>query len=183
MLFGLFGKSSDINLIPEEEQKLRTKKIRSAVLVVLAAILAGEVLAYVGVFLVDNKEKSQQKKLQYQLSADNLEWQEVSTPAATLKAAKGKISLYQSFLSTHPAQEARVKKIQDSLPVGIRVKTLSVTGDGSVQLEGEAQRPAIVYQSLNYLNENKQDFDSPKIVGISKLGAASYDFIFSFKLK
>src|SRR3989344_9443051 len=102
MLFGLFGKRQDINLIPEEEQKIRTRKIQVISVLGLVLIILAQLLLLGLVTSLTFQEGRNQSKLENTLAQRNSEWDKIATPAASLKVVKTKLSSYESFNGQHP---------------------------------------------------------------------------------
>ena len=183
MLFGLFGKRQDINLIPEEEQKIRTRKIQVISVLGLVLIILAQLLLFGLVTSLTFQEGRNQSKLEDSLATKNSQWNKIATPAASLKVVKTKLSSYESFNNDHPLLPQLLKKIQDYMPSGTKFTDVSITADREASIQGEASDPAVIYQFVNVLNDKKDDFSLVKLEGISKLATGSYSFVLSLNVK
>ena len=183
MLFGLFGKRQDINLIPEEEQKIRTRKIQVISVLGLVLIILAQLLLFGLVTSLTFQEGRNQSRLEDNLAAKNSEWDKIATSAASLKIVKTKLAFYESFNSQHPSLPELAKKIQDNMPSGTELTNISITSNGEVSIQGEASNPAVIYQFVNTLNDKKNDFSLVKLEGVSKLTTGNYSFVLSLNLK
>ena len=183
MLFGFFGKSQDINLIPEEEQKIRTRKIQVISVLGLVLIILAQLLLFGLVTSLTFQEGRNQSKLENTLAQRNSEWDKIATPAASLKVVKTKLSSYESFNNQHPSLPELLKKIQDNMPSGIGLTNISITSNREASIQGEAFDPSVIYQFVNVLNDKKDDFSLVKLEGISKLATGSYSFVLSLNVK
>ena len=181
-MFG-FGKSRELNLIPEEERKQRTKKIRVVTLVVVGFVLGMQVLAFVGKALLEQIEKRATASLEEELAEKNSRWQQIAEPAEQIKVTKNKLSTYNSFLTTHEDPNSKISKVRKALPKGITLTTLSLMETNKVTLNGQAGKPEVIYQLYNSLQDKEEDFDSIKLISIDKITAGSYNFIINFTLK
>ncbi len=182
MLFGLFGKPQDINLIPEEEQKLKAVRIRFIILGVIAVVIIAELLVFFFVTLIAQGEKGSNNKLQKEVSLKNTEWQKIASPAAQVKVIKTKLSTYQLFDDQHPSIPLLIGKLQKVMPTGIELTSLSITNLGKVSIQAKASKPSIIYQFFSVLQET-EDFDSIELEGIGKQGTGGYNFILSLTVK
>jgi len=181
-MFG-FGKSRELNLIPEEERKQRTKKIRVVTLVVVGFVLGMQVLAFVGITLLEQSEKRATASLESDLAEKNSQWQQIAGPAEQIKVTKNKLSTYTSFLAAHVDPNSKISKVQKFIPGGITLTNLSIIEASKVSLEGKAAKPEVIYQLYNTLKDREEDFDAVKLVGMDKTTTDNYTFIIGFTLK
>ena len=181
-MFG-FGKSRELNLIPEEERKQRTRKIRVVTLVAVGVVLGMQVLVFVGITFLEQREKSVTVSLERELIEKNNQWQQIAEPAERIKVTKNKLSTYTAFLAAHASPNSKISKVQKALPKGITLITLSIVETNKVTLNGEADKPEVIYQLYNSLQAGEQDFDLIKLISIDKITTGTYNFIINFTLK
>lgn len=181
-MFG-FGKSRELNLIPEEERKQRTKKIRVITLVTVGFVLGMQVLVLVGTTILEQREKGAAISLESELVEKNRQWKQIAGPAEQIKVTKSKLSAYNSFLKVHEDPNSKISKVRKALPNGITLTTLSIMEASKVTLNGKADKPEVIYQMYNSLQDGEEDFDLVKLVAIDKVAVNDYTFIIDFTLK
>lgn len=182
-MFG-FGKGSrELNLIPEEEQKLRTKKIRVATLVIIGLVLGVQIIVFVGITVLEQREKGAKDSLEQELTERNSQWKQISGPAEQIKVTKNKLSAFSAFLASNQDPNLKISKVQKAIPKGITLTTLSIVKTNKVTLEGKAAKPDVIYQLYNSLQAKEEDFDSIKLAAIDKVTVGEYTFIIDFTLK
>ena len=182
-MFG-FGKGSrELNLIPEEERKQRTKKIRVITLVIIGFVLGMQILTFVGIFVLDQREKGITVSLEKELAEKNNQWKQISEPAEQIKVTKSKLSTFNSFLSTQVDPNSKIGRVQKVLPLGVTLTTLAITKENKVTLNGTVDKPEVIYQLYNLLQDREKEFDSIKLGAIDKVADNDYTFIIDFTLK
>ena len=182
-MFG-FGKGSrELNLIPEEEQKLRNKKIKVVTLVVVGLLVGLQLAIFFGITFLEQIEKNSRNSLERDLTKKTSEWQSIASPAAQIKTTKNKLATYNTFLTSHSDPNSKISKVQKAIPTGILLKNLSISNKNEIKVEGEASQPNVIYQFSNVLNEGKQDFNKVVLEAISKSDTGVYNFIINFNLK
>lgn len=181
-MFG-FGKSRELNLIPEEERKQRTRRIRVVTLLVVGFVLGMQVLSFVGITLLEQIEKRATASLEEELAEKNSEWQQIAGPAEQIKVTKNKLSTYNSFITDHVDPNSKISKVQKFIPGGVTLTNLSIVEASKVSLEGEASKPEVIYQLYNTLQDREEDFDAVKLVGMDKTSPNNYVFIIGLTLK
>jgi Tfp pilus assembly protein PilN len=182
-MFG-FGKGRrELNLIPEEEQKLRTKKIRVITLVIIGLVFGVQVLIFVVVVALEQTEKGTRDSLSQDLAAKNSQWQQISGPAEQIKVTKNKLSSYNAFLTSHEDPNSKISKIQKVIPEGIILTSLSIVEKNKVNLGGKAANPEVLYQLHNVLQASEKDFDLVTLDAIDKVVEGDYTFIINLTLK
>lgn len=183
MFFGLFGgDNKELNLIPEEQQKSRGRRIKALITLVSLAIVGASLLLYFFILGLYQFERINKSKLEKDYSAKLAEWQQVASLAASVKTVKTKLASYESFKNTNPEFNLKVNKLLNALPEGVQIKSLSTKNSGDTDLEGRVQKASVMYQLFNVLNEQKENFDNVKLEGVSLIGGG-FDFIISLKIK
>lgn len=183
MIFG-FGKSQrELNLIPEEQQKLKARKIKIVVIVISAVVISLQV----GVFVVAQglvlSEQSTQNNLEEELALKNREWKKVASPAASVQTIKSKLATHQKFSLEHPEPKIFIDKIRSFLPQGIVLLDISVDKTGDSVMSGTAPDPGVIYQFINVLNDKKTIFSNPVLNSVDKNDSGGYNFIIEVIVK
>ncbi len=182
-MFG-FGKGSrELNLIPEEEQKIRTKRIRLITLGIIGLILALQVATFIGILSLEQIEKNTRGSLEEELATKNSQWQSSASPAAQIIVTKNKLTTFNSFTKSHQDPNLNITKIQKSIPTGITLTGLSILNTNEATVLGTAGKPSVIYQFFNTLQDKEGDFDKVELEAVDKVSAGSYNFIIKFDLK
>lgn len=179
-----FGKSQrELNLIPEEQQKLKARKIKIVVIVISAVVISLQI----GVFVVAQglvlSEQNTQSNLEEELVLKNAEWEKVASPAASVQTIKSKLATYQKFSLEHPEPKIFIDKIRNSLPQGIVLLDISVDKTGDSVMTGTVDNPGVIYQFINVLNDKKTIFDKPVLNSVDKNDSGGYNFIIEVIVK
>ena len=182
-MFG-FGKGSrELNLIPEEEQKLRTKKIRLVTIGVIGLILGLQIATIFGFVALEQAEKNTRESLEQELATKNSQWQSIASPAEQIKVTKSKLATYNSFTTSHQNPNSKISQIRESIPVGVTLTNLSFSKTNETTVQGTASKPSVIYQFFNVLQDRPEDFDKVELDAIDKDSVSSYSFIIKFSLK
>ncbi len=182
-MFG-FGKGSrELNLIPKEEQKIRTARIKILTFGTLFVVIAFELLVFFGVFLINQAEQNTNKDLKQTLSQKEAEWQQFATKANSVKEVKTNLAAAEIFNDQHPNLESFIQKIQKVIPSGIILTNLSVTKSGEVSIQATAAKSAVIYQFFSVLRERTEDFDEVNLISVAKSDSGGYNFILDLKVK
>lgn len=183
MFFG-FGKGPrELNLIPKEEQKIRTTRIKVLTLGILAVVIGFELIIFSGVFLITQVEQNTNKDLQEKLTQKESEWQQFSEKANAAKEIKTNLEAAESFNSQHPNLGSFIQKIQRVIPDGVRLTNISVTKLGKSSIQATTAQPNTIHQFFNELQKRSEDFDSLELVSVGKSDEGGYNFILDLKVK
>lgn len=175
-----FSKRSDINLIPEEEQALRTTRVRLITVVVLVALVGLELLVYLLLTGLQLREENTQDKIADEIQQKNAQWQEVASSAASLKVVKNKVNEYRSFANEYFVLEEYIKKVGNIVPTKVDLTDLMIDKDGETEVSGKAPSPADIFQFLNVLNKESEVFEAPLLISAGKISEGGYSFIIKF---
>ena len=177
MIPGFSKSQRELNLIPEEQQKLKSRKIKIVVIVISAVVISLQI----GVFVVAQglvlSEQNTQNNLEEELVLKNREWEKVASPAASVQTIKSKLATYQKFSSEHPEPKIFIDKIRSFIPQGIVLLDISVNKTGDSVMSGTALEPDVIYQFLNVLNAEKTTFSKPVLNSVNKNDSGGYNFI------
>ena len=177
MIPGFAKNKRELNLIPEEQQKLKARKIKIVVIVISAVVISLQIGVFVTAQGLVLSEQNTQSNLEDELVLKNREWEKVASPAASAQTIKSKLATHQKFSLEHPEPKIFIDKIRDFLPQKIVLLDISVNKSGDSVMSGNAPDPGVIYQFLNVLNDEKTVFSKPVLNSIDKNGSGGYNFI------
>jgi hypothetical protein len=182
-MFG-FGKGPrELNLIPKEEQKIRTARIKIVTVIILLSVIAAELFVFFGVFLITQVEQNTNKDLKQTLSQKEAEWEQFSAKANSAKEIKTNLATAESFNSQHPNLGSSVQKIQKVTPDGVRLTSVAVTKSGEASIQATTDQPNVIYQFFSVLQEKSGEFDAVELISVGKSDSGGYNFVVDLKVK
>ncbi|MEX0616942.1 MAG: PilN domain-containing protein [Candidatus Woykebacteria bacterium] len=176
-----FGKSKDINLIPEEERAARNRNIAIIIISSFAVLVGLGVVVYSFFAVLEARDKNTQSRLSTEIQEKNSQWQQFAPVLSNLKKVKTKLSVYQTYLS-NSSIDKYIEKIRSTVPKGIVLDNLAVDKEGKLKISGKGE-VASVYQFFEVLQEKSAEFESPTLVSVDKISGSDYSFNIEAKVK
>src|SRR3990167_2096778 len=166
----IFSKNRrDLNLIPEEERTLKTRRNRRLIAAFVVLVLLAEVAVFAAVSFLQISEQSRQQDIARQTSQKNAQWQKIASVAATAKGIKTDINLLGSFPKKYFGVEDALAKIKEVIPTRVKLTALDADSTGKVNLTGNTADPANILQLFNTLQEKTTLFGSVRLESVNKV--------------
>lgn len=178
-----FGKNrQELNLIPEEQQKIRLSKIKILAIFIVVIVVVAQLLIYSFIFILNQRENNKYSDLKEEFSLQETEWGKYATLVDSVKRIKSNLASYNTFIGTHPDLDQSIRKIQVVTPIGIKFSSVSITNLGEVSIQGSALSPGTIYQFINVLKEKTQDFGAVELKSIGVGEEKGYNFVINLKV-
>ncbi len=165
----LFGKRKreDINLIPEEQQVLKTQANKKGIVVffiIIVTILFG---TYGLVFALQMSVKAEGKRITSDIKKQSAAFQKEATVAASIKQIQTKYSAFKKQ-KTEIGLEDKLDHLANSLPSRVQITALSLDPFGKAEVAAKAFSAATAYQFIETLRAEKADFANVVLTALSQ---------------
>lgn len=184
MLFGLFGrKRQDINLIPEEERKLRINKIRILTIFILSSLIIFEIAVFSFLVVLTQREKNAVNNIQDDIAIQTTKWESVASKATAVKSVKSKLASVKTFENQSPSLNDFVNKIKNTLPKEVDLTSINTKSTGESTLEGSTSKPNVILQLFEEMSRNQKDFSEVTLSAVNIGADGGFTFIIDFNTK
>jgi len=172
---GLFGKRQrqDINLIPEEQQVLKTqanKRGLVAFFVIIAVLVIG---TYSLVLVLQQTAKAENKRIANETQTQIALFQKEATVAASIKQIQAKYTAYKNQAAGEADFEKKLDILAKATPANLQITALSMTPEGNTDITLRAFSASVAYQFIEGLRADKENFDKVELSSISKVAESS----------
>ena len=186
--FGKSKKDKNINLLPEETGEAFNIK-KDLVLALLTPFATIVLLGFIfaTLFLLERQQAIKNENINKEINEKTSTWKKLENTAGSIKTIQTGFDLYETQAEQNKKILSTIEAIADVIPDTVKLAKLDVKGEGSVNLDGTAFRPATIYQLVEDMKSKSATFVDPKLnnIGVSDddKGSTKYTFSVSVTVK
>lgn len=186
--FGKSKKEKNINLLPEETGEsfdIKKDLILALLTPIATIVLLGFIFATL--FLLERQQAIKNDNINKEINEKTSTWKKLENTAGSIKTIKTGLDLYKTEAEQNKRVIDIIEAIADVIPDTVKLAKLDIKGEGSVNLDGTAFRPATIYQLVEDMKSKSEIFEDPKLnnIGVSDddRGSTKYTFSVSVTVK
>ncbi|OGY25417.1 MAG: hypothetical protein A2Z24_02910 [Candidatus Woykebacteria bacterium RBG_16_44_10] len=181
-LFNKPAAAKNINLLPEEEvAALFVKRDLFLALSIPAASLILLAAAFVGLFILETRQKVKHNDLTRKITQTKSDRQKYADTASTLVQINTDVGIYQTATDKNEGLHDSLVAISSLVPASVVLNRLDLTAAGETGLDGSAPDPKDIYQFIDTLKKKSGTYTAITLKNVSYSSAdGTYKFSVSF---